>query len=75
MTNFDPTNPQAIFVSNGDDWEGIYINGRLVAQGHTIEISEVLMSLGYEVVDKLTEEGWLEDQGYLPENITDVVFE
>ncbi len=62
-------------VSNGDDWEGVYLDGKLLAQGHSVDADDILVALGYKVVDVLTEEGWLEDQGYLPENLEDVKLE
>lgn len=62
-------------VSNGDDWEGIYLDGKLLAQGHSVSAEDILLALGHKVKYEMTEEGWLEDQGYLPDNIQDVKFE
>lgn len=67
---------QISIVGNGDDWEGLYVDGKLALQGHSLgRVQDVLEILGFDVLDRLTEEGWLEDIGYLPENMEDVKFE
>jgi len=43
----------------GDDWEGIYQNGKLLVQGHRLEVREVLKLLGYKINSTyLSEEEW-----------------
>ncbi len=66
---------KAIIVSNGDNWEGVYIDDKLISQDHSLRVDVILEALGYKIEDVLTEEGWLEDQGYLPENLEDVKIE
>ncbi len=36
----------AIVSNDSGDWEGIYINGRLAAEGHSLTVYEVLGLLG-----------------------------
>lgn len=66
-------------LADGDDWQGLYLNGNLVDEGHRLQLEEVC---GYMVVDNPTSFekrnvnlGWLNEVGLLPPNIDDVVFE
>jgi len=36
----------AIVTDEGGDWEGIYIDGRLMSEGHSLTVYEVLGLLG-----------------------------
>lgn len=66
----------------GDDWEGFYINGKLVAEGHSIPWCEMMESLDaagpaifldyWKILFANTE--WLEDVGSLPDTLFDVSF-
>lgn len=38
-----------ITILYGDDWEGIYLNGKLIEQNHSIDNSKLLTLLGYNV--------------------------
>ena len=38
-----------ITIVSGDDWQGLYLNGELLDQGHSANLREVLKSLGYNV--------------------------
>ena len=63
---------QIIFVTNHDDWIGMYIDGKICLQGHDLDIREVLGALGirckYEGVNS-----WLgEEVGELPEDYDDI---
>lgn len=57
---------------DSDDWEGLYINGELVLENHSLRIYDVLKALGikYEVIN--ADDDWLASCGNLPENLTDV---
>lgn len=63
-------------VTNCDDWEGIYINGKICIQDHSLSAEDVLIKL-----DKLgiinfykyeCSSEWLCNIGRYPENIQDV---
>jgi hypothetical protein len=32
-----------------DDWEGVYLDGKLIDQGHSLDLREVLTTLGFHV--------------------------
>lgn len=62
----------ATIIDNGDDWVGIYIDGKLVTQGHQINPRELLKQLGYFVESLEPDYDWLDGEGYLPEDLKDV---
>ena len=63
-----------LILMRGDDWEGIYYEGKLLYQGHSINWYDVLKKLGYATKLKYieSEEDWKELGWSLPENIEDV---
>lgn len=70
-----------IVVAQGDDWEGIYINGHLETEGHSIPLSSFLdwavESGPVHVVKVVSGEvniDWINDCGSLPNNLEDVVW-
>lgn len=61
------------FVSNDDDWEGVYINGELAAEGHSISAQDLADVLSLEFQSIYVSNEWLGDEvGNLPENINDI---
>ena len=38
---------KAIIVDTGEDWDGLYIDGNLITQGHSINLRDVLGHFGY----------------------------
>jgi hypothetical protein len=71
---------EVVFVSSPDgDWEGLYIDGKLVDQGHSLNphsvAEKILLRIPGNVVDtKEAAQDWLETEGYLPENLSEVVY-
>ena len=76
-------NKDIVILSAGDyDWEGIYYNGKLINEGHNIDLSRVLKALGYNIRFIYIEEGEEEEKeeekgifnifGRLPENLEDI---
>lgn len=61
-----------VLVTNYDDWEGLYIDGVLVLEGHKIRKDEMFTVLGINYTEVETAEGWLESRGTLPRNLSDV---
>lgn len=68
-----------LVIVNGDDWEGLYINGVLVTEGHSIsnrELAEAIierlprLNISYEC--KEADIDWLHDRGSLPEKLEKV---
>lgn len=64
-----------VYVTNGDDWEGVYKDGKILAQGHHVTADDILRALGHTVEYRDVDYDWLADEGYLPENIEDIKFE
>lgn len=56
----------------GEDWMGLYIYGRLVAEGHSLSTSDVLSALGIMWRVLPADQTWLEESGSLPERLDDV---
>lgn len=61
-------------IVQGDDWEGLYVDGKLVEETHQIDWRARWVKLmGAETVEADYE--WLENRGTLPENLEDVKLE
>lgn len=60
-------------VGNDDDWEGIYINGRLANEGHRVAVRDVLDAVkGKTLIDyeyRTCDRQWLYDHGNLPDDL------
>lgn len=68
-----PLEGHVFSLSYVSDWSGVYIDGKLVTQGHSIDIRDFIEQLGGRVVWIETDEQWLEnDAGEFPENLHDV---
>lgn len=64
------------FVSHaGGDWEGLYVDGQLVAEGHTLKWWDVLRALSIDYNTINADEEWMYDVGRLPEKLDEVVRE
>ena len=60
----------------GEDWEGLYIDGKLVYENHHIEAHDVIRILeerGMEAAAIEVDDDWLIDRGTLPADAADVV--
>ena len=66
-----------VFVTNEDDWQGVYVDGWLKDQGHNVSwlfVLETLIGEEIECVSSLTvDSNWLSGRGNLPYNFSDVV--
>lgn len=72
LSEFNMKKKNIVFIC-ADDWEGMYINGELVAEGHSIEKDTVLTILGLEFNEDWTvDEDWLNERGRLPKKLSDV---
>lgn len=66
-------------IVNGDDWEGIFVEGIRVSEGHshsTRELLEIVKEHGAvgEFWDFEPDMDWLTDHGSLPDTLGEVVF-
>jgi hypothetical protein len=61
----------SVYDDVSGDWEGLYFDGRLVTQNHSIDAGEVLSLIGYDVtyVSASAEE----TGGRFPDRLEDVV--
>jgi len=69
----------AFTVVNGDDWTGLYVDGKLVEQGHSISASDALrIARDYKKIESVetlyADIDWLHDLGWLPDKLSDVKF-
>lgn len=60
-------------LAYGGDWEGFYLDNKLIADGHVVTATEILEKLGYSVDSVEVNQEWLESRGNLPENMEEVV--
>lgn len=64
-----------IALVSGDDWQGLYLNGELVMQNHSLRLVDVLQCLTDRCDDicdfkQITaDEEWLESWGNLPQRL------
>ncbi|MEN6367607.1 MAG: hypothetical protein ABFC88_12390 [Thermoguttaceae bacterium] len=63
--------PQCVLV-DGDDWEGFYVNGKLIAQHHHVQLGEIFEALGNPFEHQFADTKWLCERGNLPENLSEV---
>jgi hypothetical protein len=71
-----------ITVVDSEDWTGLYINGTLEYEGHSIpwfEVVEALQRRGANLVVKdryaMVSEEWIQGRGKLPRKLDEVIFE
>lgn len=74
---FDTANQ--ITLVKGDNWQGIYINDRLVMEDHSITGDDIMRLMLYRVFDHsetlFPDQDWLDSIGNYPEHLGDVVLE
>lgn len=72
-----------VCLALGDDWDGLYIDGKLVEQGHSIQPAEAMRAVLNDITPPLTrgdvevrevDYSWLEDRGSLPDEISEVIW-
>jgi len=51
-----------IIIVIADDWEGLYVNGRLIEEGHKVKRSELIQTMK-EFNTFNVEEKWLNNEG------------
>lgn len=55
-----------------DDWEGLYRDGELLTQGHSLSMFDVFGALGLDLGKVRPDNTWLEAEGLLPTYLEDV---
>jgi len=61
-----------LVIISGDDWEGIYIDGKLIDEGHSIDWRFVLKVLGYNISGTYIEDEEFWEIGNLPDKLEDL---
>lgn len=64
-----------IVSSSLGDWEGLYRDGHLLDEGHSLRLDKILELLGFEVEEKEAAQDWLENEGSLPQDLEKVKFQ
>lgn len=58
---------------DGDDWMGLYVDGALMAEGHTISSSALAAACGIPLVTVVCNDQWLVERGGFPSFLSEVV--
>lgn len=66
------TTAKEITLVDGDDWTGIYIDGKLAAEGHSFDKADLLQILNIPYEYKEADPDWMYEVGNLPKNLSDV---
>ena len=62
------------FVFGEAEWDGMYIDGKMVHQDHSLRLFEVLKALGIQYETRDVDQEWLDNRGHLPDNLEDCQF-
>lgn len=65
---------EVILATNGDDWEGLYVNGKLVTEDHKIRLQDLAVALKLNFKRVEFNSDWLLHKmgGGLPEDVKDL---
>lgn len=67
------TNPPEITLVRGEDWEGMYVNDELVAEGHSLDARVIIEALKLNLKPTIfIDYDWLEKRGTLPRDLKEV---
>ena len=55
-----------------DDWEGLYVNDKLVMENHSLDVFKVLNAIGVDYKYIEADNEWIGEQGSLPLKLKDV---
>lgn len=68
-----PEVTELVWVYDDDgEWEGYYLNCKLVIEGHWVDARQLLRALGIELKVIECDGQWLEENGTLPGDLADV---
>lgn len=57
-------NDKLMFLKSEDgDWIGLYVNGKLMAEGHSLDPVDLLENLGFDVTREERDADWFDDNG------------
>ncbi len=68
-----------MIIAESDGWIGIYVNGDLITEDHSIQPHEAVdIAIEYDVTEverEYVNQDWMDDLGAFPRNIKDVKWE
>ena len=70
--NAKPAQKPEVTLVRSDDWEGLYIDGKLAVEASSIQYREFAAKADVNLKEVWANEDWLIDLGNFPENIKDV---
>ena len=56
----------------GGDWEGLYVNGKLIMENHRLELDDVLDAIGVNYQSITADDDWMAEVGTLPDKLSEV---
>jgi len=67
VVTFQVNAPFVTFVE-ADDWQGLYLDGKLVEEDHCVRVDDVLRRLGITCEQIYADDQWLARRGSLPKD-------
>jgi len=62
-----------IVIADGDDWQGLYIDGELKMEGHSFNVADVIKTItGTKPEYVEVDADWLMELGRLPQKLSEV---
>lgn len=65
-----------VYVTGEEEWDGLYIDGVLAHEGHTLDVGQVLDVLHGRAIWKLSrvmcKKEWLDERGGYPDKYSDI---
>ena len=68
----DMSNNKVVTFALGNDWTGMYVDGVLVTEGHSIPYWDIVKALGFEYKSVTADEEYLEEYGCMPDDLKDI---
>jgi hypothetical protein len=61
-----------LLILTTDDWEGLFIDGKLATEGHSISLYEFCKILGIKVDFKEVDDEYMYEMGSFPQNLDEI---
>ena len=56
--------PRDVILAKADDWTALYVDGKKVAENHSLSEREIFEALGITIREVWVDDDWLEQTGY-----------